>query len=178
MADEEKKEGSRAVGVLGGGGLGTFILHFAPMFKNETYREIFIAAVPFISVVLSEIFTFFSALVSLDAQSVRLRIRLKFLKWRLYWAKKNKSVSSEIRDLAQRRYDVIVAFEMGVYTLGYLKEVLDQSPTAIPPAATAPAATAPAATAPGATAQAATAPGATPTTNPVVAPPPPPPPSI
>ncbi|MGC0794321.1 hypothetical protein WKG85_03305 [Pantoea agglomerans] len=161
MADEEKdvekKEGNRAVGVLGGGGLGTFILHFAPMFKDETNREIFIAAVPFISVFLSEIFTFFSALVSLDAQSVRLRLRLKFLKWRLYWAKKNTSVSQEIRDLAQRRYDVIVAFEMGVYNLDYLKEVLAQPPTATAPAATAPAATAPA---------------ATPTNDPEVAPPP------
>ncbi|WP_052059351.1 hypothetical protein [Pantoea rwandensis] len=149
MADEEKKEGNRAVGVLGGGGLGTFILHFAPMFKDEAKREIFIAAVPFISVLLSEIFTFITALVSLDAQSVRLRIRLKFLKWRLYWGKKNKSVSQDIRDIAQRRYDVIVAFEMGVYTLEYLIQILAQPPTD-------------------------TTLTTNPTTNPVVAPPPPP----
>ncbi|MHA0982408.1 hypothetical protein ACR9GO_07230 [Kosakonia cowanii] len=147
MADEEKKEGNRAVGALGGGGLGAFILHFAPMFKDQTNREIFIAAVPFISVGLSELFTFFTALVSLDAQSVKLRIRLKFLKWRLYFAKNNMSVSQEIRELAQSRYDVIVAFEMGVYNLDYLQQTLAQPPT-----------------------------GTTPTTDPAIAPPPPPPP--
>ncbi|WP_210517592.1 hypothetical protein [Pantoea ananatis] len=142
MADEEKKEGNRTVGVLGGGGLGTFILHFAPMFKDPDNREIFIAAVPFISVLLSEIFTFITALVSLDAKSVRLRIRLKFLKWRLYWTRKNRAVSQEIRDLAQSRYDVIVAFEMGVYNLDYLTQTLAKPPTATPPT-TAPEATSP-----------------------------------
>ncbi|MCA6962280.1 MULTISPECIES: hypothetical protein [Pectobacterium] len=130
MADEDKKEGNRAVGVLGGGGMGAFILQFAPMFDDPVTKDIFVAAVPFISVFLSEFFTFVTAVFSLDAQSVRLRFRLKMLKWKLYWGKKNKSVSQEIRDLAQKRYDVIVAFEMGVYSLEYLNHMLAHPPAA------------------------------------------------
>lgn len=117
MADENKSGGKRAIGIAGGGGVGAFLTQLAPLIIDETKRNIYIAAVPFFSLIIGEIFTFLAKLVSLDADKIRLMIRLKFLKFKLWRGKNDLSISPELRELADQRYNIIKGIEMGVYDI-------------------------------------------------------------
>ena len=133
MAEDSKAGGSRAVGIAGGGGVGMFLTQLAPLIMDETKRNIYIAAIPFFALLLGEIFTFLTKLVSLDADKIRLRIRLKFLKFKLWRGKSDKSVSSELRALAQQRYDIIKGIEMGVYDIDmYFQQATAPAPSLAP----------------------------------------------
>ncbi|EBG0543872.1 hypothetical protein FIG92_17470 [Salmonella enterica subsp. enterica] len=124
MAEDSKVNGSRAVGIAGGGGVGMFLTQLAPLIVDETKRNIYIAAIPFFALLLGEIFTFLTKLVSLDADKIRVRIRLKFLKFKLWRGKSDMSVSEELRTLAKKRYDIIKGIEMGVYDIDmYFQQV-------------------------------------------------------
>ncbi len=116
-SDAKAQSGSRAIGMAGGGGFGVFLTQLAPMFADETYRNIYLAAIPFFSVLLAEVFTFITKLVSLDANRIRLICRLKVLKLKLYFGKDNLKISSELRAIAQQRYDIIKGIEMGIYSI-------------------------------------------------------------
>jgi len=129
MAEDSKVEGSRAVGIAGGSGVGMFLTQLAPLIIDETKRNIYIAAIPFFALLLGEIFTFLTKLVSLDADKIRVRIRLKFLKFKLWRGKTDKSVSAELRALAEKRYNIIKGIEMGVYDIDmYFKQTAAPTP--------------------------------------------------
>ncbi|EAO1993158.1 hypothetical protein E0G79_25930 [Salmonella enterica] len=129
MAEDSKVNGSRAVGIAGGGGVGMFLTQLAPLIVDETKRNIYIAAIPFFALLLGEIFTFLTKLVSLDADKIRVRIRLKFLKFKLWRGKSDMSVSEELRTLAKKRYDIIKGIEMGVYDIDmYFQQVSTPAP--------------------------------------------------
>ncbi|CAI2535564.1 Uncharacterised protein [Serratia liquefaciens] len=126
---EQKKTSGKAVGVTGGGGVGLFLIKLAVFIKDETWRELYIAAIPLVSILLGEAFTFAWTIYAIDPQEVRLRRRLKCLK------KQVKSVlddtespiSQEMRDKAQARYDVICGIEMGLYPLSIVDTLNDKA---------------------------------------------------
>ncbi|MEO3344534.1 hypothetical protein [Enterobacter cloacae] len=133
MAEDSKLGGSRAVGIAGGGGVGMFLTQLAPLIVDETKRNIYIAAIPFFALILGEIFTFLTKLVSLDAEKIRVRIRLKFLKFKLWRGKNDQSVSQELRDLAEKRYNIIKGIEMGVYDIDtYFQQAAVPTPSVAP----------------------------------------------
>ena len=110
-----------------------FLTQLAPLIVDETKRNIYIAAIPFFALLLGEIFTFLTKLVSLDADKIRVRIRLKFLKFKLWRGKSDMSVSEELRTLAEKRYNIIKGIEMGVYDIDmYFQQVAAPAPDLAP----------------------------------------------
>lgn len=132
MAEEEKPSGSKLVGIAGGGGVGAFLIKFAVLVSDPFMRDLYLSSVPFFSLILGHIFTFLSAVVSVDASATQTMFRLKFLKWKLYWGMKNLKASPQIRELARQRYDVIIGIEMGVYSITSLSELMQPAPAIIP----------------------------------------------
>ncbi|ENG4184580.1 hypothetical protein [Providencia sp. PROV020] len=128
MVDDFKKDGNKAVGIAGGSGVGAILIQLAEM-VNSDYRNIYIACVPFIAVLLSEFFTFITALVSLDPKMLRIKIRLKIIKWKLYWGMR-KDIKPELKELARQRYDTIIGIEMGVYSLDDFFNTIPKPPDA------------------------------------------------
>ncbi|MEQ5327020.1 hypothetical protein [Proteus sp. fly-1008] len=115
MGDEQNKgTGSKAVGIAGGGGAGAILMHLADMI-NADYRNLYIAVVPVIAVMLSELFTFISALVSLEPQRLRFNIWLFFNKRRLKKAINNGNLPPELLEQAEIRYGICMGIEAGIY---------------------------------------------------------------
>ncbi|MBD8116848.1 hypothetical protein IFR07_08050 [Pantoea agglomerans] len=119
---EEKKTSGKAVGVTGGGGVGLFLIKLAGFVSDPTLKDLFIASIPMISILLSEVFTFAWTIYAIDPQEVRLKRRLKELKKQAEAVLNATSppVSQDMRNKAQDRYDVICGIEMGIYPLSVI----------------------------------------------------------
>ncbi|MEX9929495.1 hypothetical protein AB7W91_21040 [Providencia rettgeri] len=112
--DQNKGAGSKAVGMAGGGGAGVFLMQLADMI-NADYRNLYIATVPIIAVMLSELFTFISALVSLEPQKLRFNIWLFFNKRRLKKAIDSGKLPPQLLKQAEARYGVCIGINAGIY---------------------------------------------------------------
>ncbi|EMJ7518895.1 hypothetical protein RGL88_000377 [Providencia rettgeri] len=115
--EQNKSTGGKAIGIAGGGGAGAIIIQLIEVIGvNPEYKNIYIALVPAISVILSEFFSFIVILISLDPNKLRFRIWLKITKWRL-WCGMRKKISPELKELAESRYNICVGIEMGIYKM-------------------------------------------------------------
>ncbi|WP_272515454.1 hypothetical protein [Providencia sp. PROV214] len=115
--EQNKSTGGKAIGIAGGGGAGAIIIQLIEVIGvNPEYKNIYIALVPAISVILSEFFSFIVILISLDPNKLRFRIWLKITKWRLWWGMRKK-ISTELKELAESRYNICVGIEMGIYKM-------------------------------------------------------------
>ncbi|EJD6367744.1 hypothetical protein M0H72_RS02695 [Providencia rettgeri] len=115
--EQNKSTGGKAIGIAGGGGAGAIIIQLIEVIGvNPEYKNIYIALVPAISVILSEFFSFIVVLISLDPNKLRFRIWLKITKWRLWWGMRKK-ISPELKELAESRYNICVGIEMGIYKM-------------------------------------------------------------
>ena len=114
-----KKTSGKAVGVTGGGGVGLFLIKLASFITDPTWKDLYIASIPMVSILLSEVFTFAWTIYAVDPQEIKLKRRLKALKKQAEAVLNAPSspVSPEMREKAQARYDVICGIEMGIYPL-------------------------------------------------------------
>ncbi|EOV8087978.1 hypothetical protein ACOMXT_001789 [Providencia rettgeri] len=118
MGNELTGSGNKVIGVAGGGGAGVFLIHLIGLLDiSQDLKNIFIACIPFVSVFLSELFTFITALISLDPQKLRFKLWLKLKKRKLRSGMKDKSICKELRDKAKDRYNICVGIEMGIYKI-------------------------------------------------------------
>ncbi|MDC9612324.1 hypothetical protein PSI19_00160 [Xenorhabdus khoisanae] len=133
MSDEQAlSTGNKAIGVAGGSGAGVFLLQFAEMISAD-YRNMYIASVPFVAIILSELFTFVTALITLDPQKLRFKIWLFFNKRRLRRAINGGSLNSEMLAKAQTRYSICVGIDAGLYNPEDYWKLVDEA-SSTPPA--------------------------------------------
>lgn len=52
---EQKKTSGKAVGVTGGGGVGLFLIKLASFITDPTWKDLYIASIPMVSILLSEV---------------------------------------------------------------------------------------------------------------------------
>lgn len=133
---EQKKTSGKAVGVTGGGGVGLFLIKLASFITDPTWKDLYIASIPMVSILLSEVFTFAWTIYAVDPQEIKLKRRLKALKKQAEAVLNAPSspVSPEMREKAQARYDVICGIEMGIYPLSIVNTLDGKvSPTAQTP---------------------------------------------
>ena len=133
---EQKKTSGKAVGVTGGGGVGLFLIKLASFITDPTWKDLYIASIPMVSILLSEVFTFAWTIYAVDPQEIKLKRRLKALKNQAEAVLNAPSspVSPEMREKAQARYDVICGIEMGIYPLSIVNTLDGKvSPTAQTP---------------------------------------------
>jgi len=118
---EQKKTSGKAVGVTGGGGVGLFLIKLSGFIADPVWKDLYIAAIPLVSILLSEAFTFAWTIYAIDPQEIRLKRRLKALKKQTEAVLNSTSpMSTEMREKAQERYDVMCGIEMGIYPLSII----------------------------------------------------------
>ncbi|MBO1109402.1 hypothetical protein [Plesiomonas shigelloides] len=119
---DDKKGGGKALGITGGGGAGVFLLKFAGLISDPTLRDLYISAIPIVSVLLSEVFTLAWVIYGFDPKELRVKRRLKKLKRQAEAVlKSDPPVSQDIKEKAQARYDVICQIEMGILPFSVLE---------------------------------------------------------
>lgn len=115
MSDEQGiGTGNKAIGVAGGSGAGAFLLQFAEMLSPD-YKNIYIASIPFIAIMLSELFTFVTALIALDPQRLRFKVWLFFNKRKLGKAIKSGDLNPAMLEQAKTRHSICVGIKAGLY---------------------------------------------------------------
>lgn len=140
MSDEQGQgpgAGNKTIGVAGGSGAGAFLLQFAEMVSPD-YRSIYIGSIPFVAIMLSELFTFVTALIALDPQKLRFKIWLLFNKRKLYRAIKSGGLSPTMLEQAKTRHSICVGISAGLYKPEDYWKLVDEasSQPVVPPTPT------------------------------------------
>ncbi|MEN4168421.1 hypothetical protein [Serratia marcescens] len=117
---EQKAGSGKAVALTGGGGIGIFLIKLCALIQDPTYRDVCIASVPVVSVLLTELFSFTWVIYALDPKQIRLQRELKRIKKQVQESLSDENLSAEMREKAQARYDVIKGIEMGIYPITFL----------------------------------------------------------
>ncbi|WP_338860073.1 hypothetical protein [Xenorhabdus griffiniae] len=122
---EQKKASSKLLSVAGGGGIGMFLMKLPLFSSNPVLRDAYMAAVPLISIALSELFSFAWTIFAIDPHEVRLRRKLRHIKVQLKsnLDDESNSMSPDMRLKAQKRYDTICGIEMGIYPLSIISDL-------------------------------------------------------
>lgn len=119
--NESSSATAKAVGITGGGGVGTMLVSFAELIPDESYKRAAQSMIPIISIMLTTVFTFAWELLRIDPAEFKVRKKLTKMKKLLIKTINDPLASNATKEKANERYQVILSIEAGILPLSALE---------------------------------------------------------